>query len=1147
MTNFIHLHVHSEYSLADGLIRLDDLVATCARGGMPAVAVTDLANLFGMVKFYRAALGAGLKPIIGADVWVGSGNGQTPHRLVLLCQNIQGYRHLSQLLTRAYGSGQGSGHPCIDRNWLDDHTDGLIALTGALDGEIGQLLMAGKITQADSMTDELARLFPERLYVEIQRTGRSLQEDYNRLAVTLARRHHLPIVATHDVRFLRREDFEAHEIRVCIHEGRTLADPRRPRPYTEQQYLTSAEEMTVLFADIPEALENSVEIAKRCTVDLRFGEYFLPEFPLADGSSVDALLKRQAEEGLARRLDCFTVEQQQTRRAIYEQRLDLELGVIRNMGFSGYFLIVADFISWAKSHDVPVGPGRGSGAGSLVAYALGIIEIDPIEYELLFERFLNPERVSLPDFDIDFCMDGRDRVIEYVTSRYGSDRVSQIITFGTMAAKAVVRDVGRVLDHPYGYCDKLAKLIPHDLGITLDEALEQEPLLRERYDNEEDVRALLDAARKLEGIARNAGKHAGGVVIAPSPLTDFMPLYCEQGSTQFVTQFDKDDVEALGLVKFDFLGLRTLTIIAKAVRTIDHQRAEKGEPPLVLEQLPVDDAATYRLLKSCRTTALFQLESRGMKELIQRLQPDNFEEIIALVALFRPGPLQSGMVDDFISRKHGRARIEYPHPVLAPILKPTYGVILYQEQVMQIAQVLAGYSLGSADLLRRAMGKKKPEEMAKQREGFVRNAEQRGYEGKLATAIFNLIEKFAGYGFNRSHSAAYALLSYHTAWLKTHHPAAFMAGVLSADMDKTDKVVTMISECREMVIAVQPPDVNRCFYEFLPIDDHTILYGLGAIKGLGESAIQAILDARGSAPFKDLFDLCRRIDLHRINRRVLECLIAAGACDGLGPHRAAMAASLDLALAAAEQQGRDAATGQDDLFANTTRDRTPQFVEVEPWPTERQLDGEKETLGLYLTGHPVDRYAAELLHITGCTIASLKPVDDRNIMVGGLIAAVRTMNTRRGDRMAIVTLDDRTSQIDVVMFGEIYSRYRERITKDTLVVVEGRVSIDEYSGGFKMTADGLYNMDEARAAFAKRLIIDIDNTSMGEQLLNGLKEALEPGRSGNCPIVVHYCRPELEVDIVFGEDWMVTPDETMLRKLGALAGDHCVHLIYSNG
>lgn len=1147
MSGFVHLHVHSEYSLVDGLVRIDELVASCNRMGMPAVALTDVANLFGMVKFYKAAVSAGIKPILGADVWIKSGEGHKPYRLVLLCQNLTGYRHLSALLTRAYAHGQSGGYACVDRMWLEGSTEGLIALSGAIDGEIGELLLGGRQTEARASAQFYSKLFPGRFYIEIQRNGRKLQEEYIRLALPLANDCGLPLVATHDVRFISQEDFEAHEIRVCIHEGRTLADPRRPRPYSEQQFLTSPEQMAIIFADIPESLENTVEIAKRCTVQLRFDQYFLPDFPISSEGSVDDLVKVQAKTGLMQRLARFTQDERVGIEKDYSDRLLLELDVIKKMGFSGYFLIVADFIAWAKANGVPVGPGRGSGAGSLVAYALGITELDPIQYDLLFERFLNPERVSLPDFDVDFCMAGRDRVIEYVTDRYGADRVSQIITFGTMAAKAVVRDVGRVLDHPYGYVDKLAKLIPHDLGITLDEALSQEPALKERYEQDEDVHALLDAARKLEGIARNAGKHAGGVVIAPTPLIDFMPLYCEQGSEQFVTQLDKDDVEALGLVKFDFLGLRTLTIIDKAVRTINAEHARKGEPPLVLESLPVNDVKAYELLKSCRTTALFQLESRGMKELIQRLQPDNFEEIVALVALFRPGPLQSGMVDDFINRKHGRARIEYPHAVLAPILKPTYGVILYQEQAMQIAQVLAGYSLGKADLLRRAMGKKKPEEMAQQREGFVLGAGKLGYDAKLANAIFNLIEKFAGYGFNRSHSAAYALLSYQTAWLKSHHPAAFMAGVLSADMDKTDKVVTMIAECRDMGINVLSPDVNRCAYEFVAIDDKTILYGLGAIKGLGEGAIEALLLARGTEPFKDLFDLCRRVDLRRVNRRVLECLIEAGACDELGPHRAAMMASLDISLSAAEQTGRDAATGQDDLFGGTETVRVPEFVLVDKWGAERQLEGEKNTLGLYLTGHPVDRYAAELKAITGSTIAELKPNDEKSVMVGGLVAGLRTMNTKRGDRMAFITLDDKTGRIDVVMFGDMYQRYRERIIKDALVVIEGRVAVDDYSGGFKMTAEGLYNIDEARAAFAKRLVIDLNAPMLCDQFLLGLKEILDPVRSGRCPIVVRYKQPDAQADIVFGEEWRITPNEVTLRKLSTLAGEDSVHLIYSDG
>ncbi len=1146
MTGFVHLRVHSEYSLADGLVRLEDLVQACRDKGMPAVALTDLVNLFGMVKFYNKAVAAGIKPIIGADIFVRGEDTQRPYRAALLCQNMIGYRNLSRLLTRAYSEGQSGGHACIDKAWLAGASEGLIALSGGLEGDVGQLVIGNHKEQAKAAAQEWAALFPGRFYIEIQRTGRPWQEEYIASAIGLARHLRLPLVATHDVRFLTREDFEAHEIRVCIHEGRTLADPRRPRHYSDQQYLTDPAQMAELFADIPEALANTVEIARRCTLALRFGDYYLPQFPVPQGASVDDVLRDQARAGLRARLERFTDEERAAKETAYDERLTHELTVIVKMGFSGYFLIVADFIAWARRSDVPVGPGRGSGAGSLVAYALGITELDPIEYELLFERFLNPDRVSLPDFDVDFCMEGRDRVIEYVTEHYGSDKVSQIITFGTMAAKAVVRDVGRVLDHPYGFVDKLAKLIPHDLGITLDEALAQEAALKERYEQEEDVRALLDAARKLEGLARNAGKHAGGVVIAPSALTDFMPLYCEAGSGQFVTQLDKDDVEALGLVKFDFLGLRTLTIIAKAVKMIDARRAAQGLEPLSIAQLPIDDAKAFDLLKSCRTTALFQLESRGMKDLIQRLQPDRFEDVVALVALFRPGPLQSGMVDDFINRKHGRARIEYPHRALEPILKPTYGVILYQEQVMQIAQVLSGYSLGKADLLRRAMGKKKPEEMAKQREGFVEGAKVRGCDPRLATAIFNLIEKFAGYGFNRSHSAAYALLSYQTAWLKAHHPAEFMAGVLSADMDKTDKVVTMIAECHDMGITVSPPDINRCGYEFAPVDDRTILYGLGAIKGLGEGAVEAVLAARGDKPFTDLFDLCRRIDDRRVNRRAYECLISAGACDRLGPHRSALMATLDRALTAAAQHGRDQAAQQVDLFGDA-KGYEPEWVEAEPWSMERQLEAEKETLGLYLTGHPIDRFARELKEITGTTIANLKPSENASVMVGGLVVALRVINTRRGDRMAFVTLDDRTGRIDMAVFGELYQRFRDRLIKDALVIVKGNVSVDDYSGGFKMTAEAIYNMDEARATFAKRLVIDVDNERCDERFVDGLREILDPVRDGHCPIVIRYHRPEGQGDVVLGEEWRVTPNESMLRQLAALALEDRVRLVYNDG
>ena len=1145
--SFVHLRLHSEYSLSDGIVRLEELVAAAAKAGMPAVAVTDLANLFGAVKFSQAAVKAGIKPILGSDVWIENpADRNKPFRLVLLCQSRVGYLNLNQLLTRAYAEGQHAGRPCLQRDWLAGHNAGLIALSGALDGDIGQALVTGHPDTAERLAGEYARWFPQRFYIELQRIGAPRQDEYVVSAAQLASRLQLPVVATNAVQFLVAGDFEAHEVRVCIQEGRTLTDSRRPRLYTAEQYFRSAQEMAELFEDIPEALANSVEIARRCNFRLDFSRYFLPDYPLPEGQSVDQVLRERAHARLEERLKRIDP----ARRQEYRERLELELGVIIKMGFAGYFLIVADFIQWARDNDVPVGPGRGSGAGSLVAYCLGITALDPIRYELLFERFLNPERVSLPDFDVDFCIEGRDRVIEYVNRRYGAEKVSQIITHGTMAAKAVVRDVGRVLDHPYNYVDKIAKLIPHEPDMTLDRALEVEPALRDRYDNEEDVRALIDTAKTLEGLARSAGKHAAGVVIAPSALTDFMPLYCEQGSHQFVTQFDMKDVEAIGLVKFDFLGLRNLTIIDRAVKLINARRAESGEPPVVIDELPLDDAETYALIKSARTTALFQLESRGMKDLIQRLQPDQFEEIVALVALFRPGPLQSGMVDDFINRKHGRARIKYPHPSLEPILKPTYGVILYQEQVMQIAQVLSGYTLGGADLLRRAMGKKKPEEMAKQRDVFVQGAERRGVNGKLAADIFDLIEKFAGYGFNRSHSAAYALIAYQTAWLKAHYPAAFMAAVLSSDMDKTDKVVTMIAECRDMKLKVLPPDVNRCGYAFTVLDDETILYGLGAIKGLGQAAIEAILEARRlGGEFRDLFDFCRRINLQKVNRRVLESLIKAGALDGLGTHRAALAASLGVALAAAEQAERAQAAQQNDLFgmghiAEGTASPVASYMEVPPWSEELRLEGEKETLGLYLTGHPIARYERELEHIVDSTIAELKPTENKTVVVAGLVVGMRAMQTRRGDRMAFVTLDDRTGRMELAVFSDLFEKYRELLVKDALLVVEGQVSMDEYSGGFKMSAERLYHIDQARAVFASGLEIDTDAALLSGSFVAALKQLLKPATPGGCPVVLRYDNGEARAEIALGLEWRVTPTSLLLERLAGLAGAGHVRLIY---
>jgi len=1153
---FIHLRVHSEYSLANGVVRVKPLVNACAAAAMPAVAITDQCNLFAMVKFYKAAMAAGVKPLIGVDLWVhNEADPHQPGRLVLLCQNREGYLNLTRLISRSYIEGQERGVATIHKEWLQGACAGLIALSGGRGGDVGQALLAGNRAAAEAALADWVSLFPGRFYIEVQRTGRPQDEEYLHEAVSLAAAEDIPVVATNDVHFLKREDFEAHEARVCIHDGRVLNDPRRPRNYSEWQYLRTPAEMAELFADLPEALENTVEIARRCNLELTLGQAVLPEFPIPAGMTTDDYFRQQAREGLERRLvtlfDAAAPAFAEQRKE-YDERLEIELDVIIKMGFPGYFLIVADFIRWAKHNDVPVGPGRGSGAGSLVAYSLDITDLDPIRYDLLFERFLNPERVSMPDFDVDFCMEGRDRVIDYVVQRYGRERVSQIITYGSMAAKAVVRDVGRVLGNPYGFVDQIAKLIPFELGITLDKALEQEEQLRQRYENEEDVRDLIDLARKLEGMARNAGKHAGGVVIAPSELTDFTPLFCESGGSGTVTQFDKDDVEAVGLVKFDFLGLRTLTIIDWAVKIINRQRREEGEDLLDITCIPLNDAATFTLLKRCTTTAVFQLESQGMKDLIKRLQPDSFEDIVALVALFRPGPLQSGMVDDFINRKHGRIKVEYPHPELETILKPTYGVILYQEQVMQIAQVLAGYTLGGADLLRRAMGKKKPEEMAKQREIFVEGAKARGVAEKTATYIFDLMEKFAGYGFNKSHSAAYALVSYQTAWLKTHHPAAFMAAVMSADMHNTDKVVTFIDETHHMGLEILPPDVNRSTTRFAAQDDKTICYGLGAIKGVGTAATDSLVAEREQGGrYQDLFDFCRRVDLRKMNRRAMEALVRCGALDHLGPNRASLMASLASALQLAEQHGRDEAAGQDDLFGNLALsvplEHAPvsaRFVEAAEWSDRERLEGEKETLGLYLTGHPIEQYQEELANFVKLRIADIKPERDQKVIVAGLVVAIRARNSRRGDRIAFVTLDDRSGRIELAVFSEAYNKYRNLIVKDKLLVVEGTVSVDEYSGGFKMSAEQIFDIDQAREQYARRLEIGIDGSRLGSGFPGSLAQVLEPFREGRCQVCLEYQGNEALAKLLLGPEWRVRPSEVLLHRLKELAGEDKVRVVY---
>ncbi len=1150
-TLFCHLQVHTEYSLVDGIARVKPLVQAAAEAGMPALAVTERNNLFSMVKFYRAAMSAGVKPIIGADVSMLDASAPTdPTQMVLLCRDVEGYRQLCRLLSRGYTEGQMHGVPVLRREWCEGASDRLIALSGGLGGDVGRALLAGREAQARERLERWLGVFADRYYIELSRVGHPHEDEHIAGAVDLAMRLGVPVVATNQVRFLAPADFEAHEARVCIHQGRTLGDPRRPREYTEQQYLRSPAEMAALFADIPSAIENAVEIAVRCSVEVELDRSHLPAFPTPAGDDMTSCLRREAESGLERRLRAIERLRgplDEAARAPYLERLEHELEVIGGMGYPGYFLIVADFIRWAHEHGVPVGPGRGSGAGSLVAYSLQITDLDPLEYDLLFERFLNPERVSLPDFDVDFCMDGRDRVIEYVAERYGGtgagdERVAQIITFGSMAAKAVVRDVGRVLGHPFGFVDQIAKLIPFELGITLDKALEEDAL-RERYDADEEVRAIVDLARKLEGLARNAGKHAGGVVIAPESLTQFTPLYCEPDARGLVTQYDKDDVEAVGLVKFDFLGLRTLTIIEHAVRAIDRELDE----PLDMATLPTGDAETYELIKRGATTAVFQLESRGMKDLIRRLQPDRFDDVVALVALFRPGPLQSGMVDDFIDRKHGRAAVAYPHPDLQSILEPTYGVILYQEQVMQIAQVLAGYTLGGADLLRRAMGKKKPEEMAKQREVFVSGATSRGVDADTATYIFDLMEKFAGYGFNKSHSAAYALLSYQTAWLKAHHPAAFMAAVLSADMDNTDKVVTLIEECRALGLSVRPPDVNHCDHHFTVDDEQTIRYGLGAVKGVGESAISAVIGEReAGGPFADLFDFCRRIDTRRVNRRVIEALIRSGALDALGPMRSVLMASLTSALQVAEQHERDTSAGQDDMFGGATAPviaGVTTFAEVDDWPEEERLAGEKETLGLYLTGHPITRFADELDSMTTARLVDLRPGRGKSATVAGLVVSLRTMNSRNG-RMAVATLDDRSARVDVVVYSEMFNECRDLIARDRVLIVEGEVSSDEFTGGCSIQATRVSDLEHAREQRARDVLVRVAAERTANGFAGELAEALRPFVPGRTRVCLDYARSDAEARLALGDAWRVRPTEELLKRLRGLVGAEGVRVEY---
>ena len=1153
---FVHLRMHSDFSMCDGLNKVKPILSKVSDLNMVAIALTDQTNLCGLVKFYHAAHGAGVKPIIGADFWVQSeALGSELSRLVVIAKNNKGYKNLTELISKAYLRGHVQNKAVIDKAWLIDYAEGLILLSGAREGDIGKVLIKGNHELVEEMVDFYQTYFPDHFYLELIRTGRENEERYLHSAIELAQKHHLPVVATNEVVFLSPENFDAHEIRVAIHDGFTLDDKRRPKKYSSQQYLRSEEEMCELFADIPQALQNSVEIAKRCNVTVTLGEYVLPDFP-TEGLDIKDFLVKVSEEGLQERLE-FLFDKDAPdfaeKRKPYDERLAIELKVINDMGFPGYFLIVMEFIQWSKDNNIPVGPGRGSGAGSLVAYAQKITDLDPLEYDLLFERFLNPERVSMPDFDVDFCMDRRDEVIEHTAELYGRDAVSQIITFGTMAAKAVIRDVGRVLGHPYGFVDRISKLIPPTPGMTLAKAFEEEPKLPEAYAQDSDVKDLIDMCRILEGTTRNAGKHAGGVVISPTTITDFSPLYCDEEGNNPVTQFDKNDVEDAGLVKFDFLGLRTLTILQWAIEIADEKLLKQGLEPINIDRIPLEDPASFKVLLRSETTAVFQLESSGMKSLIAKLKPDCFEDIIALVALFRPGPLQSGMVDNFIERKHGREAISYPdetwqHIDLKPILEPTYGIILYQEQVMQIAQVLAGYSLGGADMLRRAMGKKKPEEMAKQRAGFEQGAIDRGVDGELAMKIFDLVEKFAGYGFNKSHSAAYALVSYQTLWMKTHYPAPFMAAVMSADMDNTDKIVTLVDECSNMEIDLLPPDVNAGQYKFTVNDDNQIVYGIGAIKGVGEGPIEAIIAARQEGGrFIDLFDFCARLDLKKTNKRVLEKLIKSGAMDALGPndgngpHRAALFETLPEAIKAAEQHAKAESLGQNDLFGliNDENEETRQaFKPIDRWPEEVWLDGEKETLGLYLTGHPINRYLDEIKSYATGRLNSIQATSkDKTTTIAGLVLGVRVMVNKRGRRWAIVTLDDKSARMDLRLFPDDYDTFAELLVADAILVCSGQVNFDEYSGGIIMTARDIITIADARENSVSSLDITVDKTSISPNFIEKFRQVLTPFKEGTCPIRVFYSCEEARGMLELGVQWRITPADLLLHELKTLLGD----------
>ncbi|MGA0795370.1 MAG: DNA polymerase III subunit alpha [Quisquiliibacterium sp.] len=1145
---FVHLRVHTEYSIGDSIVRIDSLVDAALADAQPAVAISDTANFFGWIKFYKAARAKGIKPILGVDAWLSNeADRDRPFRMLLLARDHAGYLRLCDLVARAWLSNEHRGRGEMLEAWFDESAgnDGLIMLSGAQWGDVGQALLAGQSELAEELAGRWAARFPDAYYLELQRIGSRESETQTREAARLAVRLGLPVVATHPVQFVEPQGFTAHEARVCIADGEILANPRRARRFTEEQFFKSQRQMAELFSDLPVALANSVEIARRCSLPMVLGKPKLPLFPTPDGIGLDDYMRQLARQGLDARMPRLFPDEQHRADQLpaYLRRLDYECDTIVQMGFSGYFLIVADFINWAKANEVPVGPGRGSGAGSLVAFALGITDLDPIPYALLFERFLNPERVSMPDFDIDFCQDNRWKVIEYVRRKYGEQAVSQIATFGTMASKAVIRDVGRVLDMGYNFCDQLSKLIPvvQNKPVSLAKAREAEPLLKEREEREDEVRGLLALAEPLEDLTRNVGMHAGGVLIAPGKLTDFCPLYKAPGTDSVISQYDKDDVEAVGLVKFDFLGLRNLTIIQYAVEFINARHPGLN---LDLSRLSFDDPKAYQVLKDANTTAIFQVEGEGMKKLLKKLQPDRFEDIIAVLALYRPGPLGSGMVDDFILRKKGEQRIDFFHPDLQACVEPTYGVIVYQDLVMQIAQIIGGYTLGGADLLRRAMGKKKPEEMAEHRGIFVEGAQKKGYDTDLANKLFDLMAMFAEYGFNKSHTAAYAVVTYQTAWLKAHYPAEFFAATASADMDDTDKVQLFVADAKGNGVQVLPPDVNQSGLRFEPVADRAIRYGLGAIKGTGAGAVANILETRRDEPYKDLFDFCARIDRKLVNRRAVEALVRAGAFDCTDPDRARLLANVGKAIEAAEAKA--AAANQVSLFDadDGTSDAPIEWQAAVPWNERQRLQEEKSALGFFLSGHLFTGFESEVRRFVRTRLTDLQPAPQPQ-WVAGIVASHRTQMTRRG-KMNIIMLDDGSAAYEVSVYNEVFERYRPLIRDDELLVIQAKVSRDDYSGGFRVIADRILDLTAARQEFGKRLRISLNGIAQAELL----RKAIEPFVAGAqtqspaMPVIVEYGNAQGSCAVELGDDWRVRPQEDLLAEVRHLLHARAVAVEY---